>query len=665
MFTKLPRRKYFTQLMFMLVAAAGLSIAAIWLLSSYFYTETMQASEREQFLALGEAPKNRLSDKINELGLMAIMLAEQPQVHELFQPGSSKNILAQNKSQTANYFKSVLKSERHIMQMRIIKRDGMELIRVDRDSNNPNTIIIKKPDQMQFKGSRTYFRESMQLNPGNFYLSPIELNKEFGQISLPKTWVIRVAAPVYSESVKIQAVVVINYFANALLAQITTNLPRGFQVSIFDHKMQRVISNYDNKKSELEFDFRKLVQTYFDTGEVTEVSGTHILYFVSPVIHNAQNKQPLYLFGAARSSLINPLNIIGINKFTLAAIIFLPALLVFGWWSVLLYFKLQREYVKKADAYRESDVRHQAILNAAVDAIITIDQDGVIESVNPAAEKIFGYTFDEMLGRNISMLMSESDRSEHVKKLHAYNEQSSSVIGVAGREVTALRKNGSKFPIEVGISQMIINGEKKFTGIVRDITPRKIYQLKLERHAYFDTLTNLPNRAQLENRLGQELSNARRHHYYGAVLFIDMDAFKEINDLYGHIAGDTILIQVANRLSDLVRQEDIIGRLGGDEFLAILTGLGSDEEKAMQDGMQVANNVRDKLLQPYTYENKILLLEVSIGVVIYPYADDKNKVVQYIHFADTAMYAAKKNAENKVHMYDDTLTSRTSATDVD
>ena len=189
----------------------------------------------------------------------------------------------------------------------------------------------------------------------------------------------------------------------------------------------------------------------------------------------------------------------------------------------------------------------------------------------------------------------------------------------------------------------------RMAGSMTDITYRKVAEARIQRLAYFDELTGLPNRRLLVDRLAREMSSARRHELHGALLFLVLDKFKSINVSLGHAVGDKLLQEVANRLSVQVRFEDTVGRLAGDEFVVLLPALSEDAETAIAQSQTVADKIRASLAKPYALQGDSHRVTSSIGVVLFPgTADTADELLQ---MADSAMYASKKAGRNAIRFY--------------
>jgi PAS domain S-box-containing protein len=199
-----------------------------------------------------------------------------------------------------------------------------------------------------------------------------------------------------------------------------------------------------------------------------------------------------------------------------------------------------------------------AIINHAIDGIITINENGEIQGFNPAAEEIFGYSKDEVIGTSIKMLLTETSLQDYAADIEHYLTAGKTAAGIRGCEVTAIRKNGKQFPMEISASEMVLKDQRFFVGIVRDVTDRKLIEQQIRHMAHHDYLTGLPNRALFIDHLERAIHLARRNGYRLGVLFLDLDGFKQINDTQGHEAGDMLLKEVSRRLKELIRSSDTV-----------------------------------------------------------------------------------------------------------
>jgi diguanylate cyclase (GGDEF)-like protein/PAS domain S-box-containing protein len=293
---------------------------------------------------------------------------------------------------------------------------------------------------------------------------------------------------------------------------------------------------------------------------------------------------------------------------------------------------------------RDSEAYIHAVLNNVSEGIIVIGEEGVIMTFNTAAEKIFGYEGAEIIGKDFNILIS----SEHLDlsgKYHRYIEEAerSAIFGVT-RELVGLRKNYSAFPLELRTSQLYIQDKLLFITTARDISDRKEAEQRISYMASHDSLTGLPNRTLLQDRIQQNLVHNRRRKLQAAVLFIDLDNFKIINDTLGHDAGDSLLQEAARRLTADVRSEDTVARQGGDEFIILLSSISNPQDAAV-----IAQKLLDSLMRPFKINGKELHVSASIGIAIFP--DDGDTMETLLKNSDIAMYHAKESGRNNFQFF--------------
>lgn len=296
--------------------------------------------------------------------------------------------------------------------------------------------------------------------------------------------------------------------------------------------------------------------------------------------------------------------------------------------------------------------RYRALTETVIDGIITIDKEEFIVFCNPAAKKMFGYN-DEIIGNNVTILMPERYRQAHREGVERY--LNTGLPGIIGKtiELVGLKKDGTEFPVELSLSVWKSDDRCYFTGIIRDITERKRMEnslkemnKKLENLSIRDSLTNLYNRRYAYKVLESEFNRAKRYNRTLSCLMIDIDYFKHINDLYGHLFGDKVLSYFSSFLIGMTRSIDVISRYGGEEFLIILADVN------MSGAVDFAERLRSAILM-HKIEDKEkdihVTLSVSIGVSSYTgHLRDKDELV---HQADVALYEAKRTGRNKVCCY--------------
>ncbi|HLF98120.1 MAG TPA: diguanylate cyclase [Methylococcaceae bacterium] len=307
--------------------------------------------------------------------------------------------------------------------------------------------------------------------------------------------------------------------------------------------------------------------------------------------------------------------------------------------------RLQASYANLERIVEDRTRRLAGILRVAAEAIISTDANGIVIQFNQGAERIFGYVAHEVLGKPLDMLLPERFREAHRHNLRLFAQSREATRSMADRPVIyGLRKDGDEFPAEASLSRLVVDGEIILTVMLIDITARKQAEEEVIRQATHDPLTGLANRALFTDRLEQAVERARRANKRFAVLFVDLDGFKDVNDSLGHHAGDLLLQQVARRLLDCVRESDSVARLGGDEFTIILYDTGPPG-----DVLTVCEKLRFALSEPFDLEGNTALISSSIGVTLFP--DDATDVERLIDNADEAMYAAKRAGKNAYRFY--------------
>lgn len=295
--------------------------------------------------------------------------------------------------------------------------------------------------------------------------------------------------------------------------------------------------------------------------------------------------------------------------------------------------------------HAEDQLRQAAIVfQHASEGIVITDTHGTILDVNAAFSSITGYARDEVLGHNPSMLGSGRQGTE----FYALMWKTLASTGHWSGEIWNRRKSG-----EVYAEMLTINAVRDaqgqpllYVGLFHDITTLKEQQRQLEHIAHYDSLTQLPNRVLLADRLQQALNQSDRRGMEIAVVYLDLDGFKTVNDLYGHATGDKLLIEISNRMKLALREGDTLARLGGDEFVIVLLDLNDHAESAP---------ILERLLQvaawPVDIDGQSLHVSASLGVTFFPQKEDVG-ADQLMRQADQAMYVAKQSGKNRYHIFD-------------
>ncbi|MES2355237.1 MAG: diguanylate cyclase [Pseudomonadota bacterium] len=301
----------------------------------------------------------------------------------------------------------------------------------------------------------------------------------------------------------------------------------------------------------------------------------------------------------------------------------------------------QRRRVEES-LFREKD-RLQTTLSSIGEGVVLIDANGCIEYLNPAAERLCGWRFHSALNRSVSEVFASFD--QYGQRTTMAMEDSLRLAAQVTKQNVLHHDGKIKYPIEE-LASVLYDRHGKVVGAVsvfRDVTEvlQKFEQLTYA--ADHDTLTGLPNRNLLKDRTKQAIARAQRKHENFALLFLDLDCFKMINDSMGHAAGDKLLIDVAKRLVSSVREEDTIARLGGDEFVVLLDGPSQENQVEI-----VADKILSALRKPFRLGAQTVIITASIGCSWYP--NDGNDAETLLVHADVAMYRAKQQGRDRMSM---------------
>ena len=301
------------------------------------------------------------------------------------------------------------------------------------------------------------------------------------------------------------------------------------------------------------------------------------------------------------------------------------------------------------EALRESEAHFRALVEQASDSFYVHDTEGRFINVNQRGCDCLGYTREELMEMRVEDIDVDLVRGE----LRDLLGQQAGKQPIA-RESWYRCKDGSVFPVEIRTGPIEIDGHQHLLSLVRDVTERKLLQDHIKHLAYHDALTDLPNRAMFNRHLNEAIEHAKQNHKNLAVLFIDLDRFKNINDTLGHNAGDRLLQEMAVRLTSTMRDgdlvthlggtNDLVARLGGDEFVVLIEDVTDSSQIS-----HVARNILDRLVEEYSLNGQLVHITASIGVSMFP--DDGVDEFSLMKHADIAMYRAKERGKNNFQFY--------------
>jgi diguanylate cyclase (GGDEF)-like protein/PAS domain S-box-containing protein len=299
---------------------------------------------------------------------------------------------------------------------------------------------------------------------------------------------------------------------------------------------------------------------------------------------------------------------------------------------------------RMTDTLRKTQAQFRAVTDHANDAMVSTDAHGTIIMWNRSAGHIFGYGKTEILGKPLTDLFADRSRPAHDKTLQWVAD--SGDRGVIGQsvELVGRRKDGREFSLELSLSTWTQGDQRYYTGIMRDVTERKRTAERLAYLATHDALTGLPNRTLFADRLDQALARPAWNNRLVAVMFLDLDRFKAINDTLGHDAGDLLIQTVATRLTAAVREGDTVARQGGDEFTIVLIDMARLDDVAL-----VAQKILTAMAEPFNLHGTQVPVTFSIGIACYPV--DGTDAATLLKHADTALYRAKERGRNTFQLF--------------
>lgn len=302
--------------------------------------------------------------------------------------------------------------------------------------------------------------------------------------------------------------------------------------------------------------------------------------------------------------------------------------------------RMVAENLNAVETVKNSELRFKALLGSSMDAVIEIDAEGIVSHWGAQAESIFGYAEHEALHQKLHDLIIPSQYiAAHVAGMRRFLSSGEGPILGKRIEVTARRKSTEEFPAELVVSAYSLNHQPMFCAYIRDITEQKRHAEKLKSVAHFDAVTGLPNRVSFQEYLDEKIALCKQSDALLALMFIDIDNFKDINDTLGHQVGDLLLKEAAGRMLKCLRKLDFLARFGGDEFVLIVSDFESQEEID-----EIAKRLTASIRQPFMMQNEAVYVSLSIGIASYP--TSCGAYSELVKNADQAMYQVKKSGKN-------------------
>ncbi len=655
----------------------------------------------------------QLIDSLEKFRRDIKILAQTPPVQAIIRAQSNNNFdplegntLAVWENRLKDIFTAVLEANPNYFQLRYIgiAENGKELLRVEQHAGK---ITVTPNNQLQKKGNRDYFIETVALPPGTTRLSAINFNQEHSAIELPPTLTIRATTPVYTPDGRLFGMVVGNMDFGTYLEEVLAVIPSGvstFVANNFGHTLVSEGNLYtpQNQEKQLIYEFfpdlslRQFQKFKADTSgiknrlegiELQKISlHNRATYIAASNIFFDQTSPDRFLtliYTFPESIITNSIK--PLQKFLLSSFIATLLLIIFilifflkkaftplttladaaieiakGERNITLPKESAEEIAPLTSAFRfmldsinrrEKELQIAATVFDSHDAVMITDKQANILDVNDAFTRVTGYKKQEVLGKNPRILKSGRHAPEFFEDMWNNLIEKGSWQG----ELWDRHKNGEVYPKWVTISAVEDDtGEiSNYVSIFSNISAVKAAQEEVLKLAYFDPLTNLANRRKLTEQLNHCLNESQRNGDYGALFFIDLDNFKTINDSLGHDVGDLILVDVAKMLQDQIEEAELIARLGGDEFVVIVQALNHNQSKATEKARQIGERIVTLLNQPHTLANKDYLCTGSVGIALFQgNSEDEQEILRQ---SDVAMYAAKQRGRNDLHFFDPVL----------
>ncbi|MTJ81402.1 MAG: EAL domain-containing protein [Telmatospirillum sp.] len=319
--------------------------------------------------------------------------------------------------------------------------------------------------------------------------------------------------------------------------------------------------------------------------------------------------------------------------------------------SVLLVVRNISEVMRAHRDVARQVKRLNSILDTAVDAIVVTDESGRIETFNNSAESMFQYPASQAIGAPIEMLMAPESAREHQRKVAEALSARHAQLADAATEIDARRQDGSLFPAEISLSLCHLDDRRLFTAIFRDVTERRNFEDYLAHSANHDSLTGLPNRRLLQERLQQAIDHAANGNANVAIWFVDLDGFKMVNDVMGHAAGDELLVEAGRRMVSIVDPADMVARFGGDEFAIVTRNAG--DRNGIEERVQ---RFVEAMTRPFSLRGRELTLMANVGIALFP--DHASQATELIVHASAAMMFAKARGRNQYRFFDPVMHSQ-------
>lgn len=645
-----------------LIASLSLSMLLLLIVGGFFYTDfqselqIITERERSQTMLGAKLIERRLDSVARDVLLLAksVSLSRygdygvQEAIHDLGREFRNTSCL------TGSYD-----------QVRFLDASGRERVRVNYREGDCQLVAEK---DLQNKKTRYYFNDTFKLGRQQIFISPLDLNIEHGVIERPLKPMIRIGTPVFNDTGQKFGIVLVNYYGKELISDLTTEMSGSDGIPMLLNRngywllgahsedewgfMFKNEKRIENKHPE---SWREMSTA--EAGQIMTASGLFTWRTVYPLAVNSVSSTGSTDASGASATYIDrddyfwkvvthiPQETIeGLqNKRIKMALVLLSLLILLAFIAAYLIGRSREKELLSISALKVSEHRQRAITSKLAEGLMVLDKEGKLINMNPEAERLLGWSYAMLSGQRIHEWIHKdaSGKGEHecpilnvVKEERIYHVE----------EDVFRRSDGTDLPVAYTASPYIVEDEA--SGVIvafEDISERKKLKEELLHQATHDALTGLLNRRELENLLGHAFSQAMRYGRDLSVCMIDIDHFKQINDTFGHRAGDEALKSLGQVLDQKTRSADLAGRYGGEEFVVVLT------ETSLSGAMRWAEQLRATIESTpiiLTESSGSTNLTVSIGVASISNAIENSD--QLMDRADSALYLAKGSGRNKV-----------------
>lgn len=555
------------------------------------------------------------------------------------------------RQQLAQLFSAFSSQKKIYDQIRYMDNDGREVVRVNLADGQP---VVVADEALQDKQSRYYFTGTSRLQAGQVYVSPLDLNIENSLIEVPYKPMLRLGTPLFNGQGKRVGMLMLNMYGSVLLDRFRRIMGDPSRAILLNQNGDWLVA--PDARMEWGFMFGNpaaFTHTHKaawekisrqESGHLHTAAGLFSFATVRP-LRSGQNSAAEPAAGDyfwKTVSLVPPeqLPSDAIFRSPLTTSVFLLGLVFLALLSAYLtHVIVGRRRLHGALKY--SSLQYKEIMATLGEGVLVLDNEGMVLEMNPEAERLLGWSRSELVGQDAHALIHHHPVSGVSAEQCRIRKVALTGKPYRSEDEQFSRKNGSTFL--VGVNAAPLTSGNVIMGSVlafRDVTELKLQQEEIRHLAYHDTLTGLPNRRLLLDRMEQAVAQSLRHHRMLAIMFLDLDHFKEINDSWGHEGGDELLRSVASLLSWSVRDSDTVTRQGGDEFIILLPEIGSAE-----NATEIAERILNSLNGPFQLLGREVRISASIGIAFCP--DDADNVDSLLREADLAMYEAKQSGRNR------------------